>query len=58
MVTTADETDGVETVENATKPNQESESTRRVRVLGRSCRRNKFGDVAIVQNTAGTSGIE
>lgn len=58
MVTTAHETNGVETVENTAKPVQEPESTRRVRILGGTCGRNKFGDVANVQDTAGTSGIE
>lgn len=58
MAETTHETDGVETVENAAKPNQEPESTRRVGVLGSACWRGKFGNVANVQDTASASGIE
>ena len=58
MAETTHEAGGVETVENAAKPNQEPESTRRVRVLGDSCRRGKFRNVADVQDTASASGIE
>lgn len=58
MDATTHEADGVETVENAAKPIQEPESTRRVRVLGSTCWWGKFGNVADVQDTTSASSIE
>lgn len=58
MDATTNETDSVETVENAAKPIREPEKSRGQRILVKACWRGKFGDVADVENAAYTPSVE